>query len=124
NVAMFSKYVAGRLQNAQAKFGFGGYNELRTLYNGIDMFGNNSSGQLDAEEPRSLHLGIDIWGDADTGIFAPWEATVHSFAFNNNFGDYGATIILSHQLEGLPFFTLYGHLALADLQRIREGSHI
>jgi murein DD-endopeptidase MepM/ murein hydrolase activator NlpD len=27
-------------------------------------------------------------------------------------------------LEGLPFFTLYGHVSLADLQNIREGGYI
>jgi peptidoglycan LD-endopeptidase LytH len=49
---------------------------------------------------------------------------VHSFAFNDHFGDYGATIILSHSLDGVAFYTLYGHLALADLEHLREGAYI
>ena len=49
---------------------------------------------------------------------------IHSFAFNNNFGDYGATIILLHQLEGFPFYTLYGHLSLDDIAHVKEGKYI
>lgn len=127
DVESFCKYINDQLQNAHAKFGFGGYNELRILYTNINIFNRNLSGNMTAqaeEEPRSLHLGIDIWGKEGTEIFAPWGGMVHSFAFNDNSGDYGATIILLHQLEGLPFFTLYGHVSLADLQNIREGGYI
>jgi murein DD-endopeptidase MepM/ murein hydrolase activator NlpD len=49
---------------------------------------------------------------------------VHSFAFNNAFGDYGATIILSHQLQDVSFYTLYGHLSLASIKNLQEGVHI
>ncbi|MEP6949215.1 MAG: peptidoglycan DD-metalloendopeptidase family protein [Ginsengibacter sp.] len=123
----FSKYINHLLQNENAKFGFGGYNELRTLYTHINIFNRNVSESMTGqpeEEPRRLHLGVDIWGKEGTEIFAPWGGMVHSFAFNDSFGDYGATIILLHQLDGLPFFTLYGHVSLADLQNIREGAYI
>ncbi len=76
------------------------------------------------EEPRRLHLGIDIWGKPYTKVVAPLDGIVHSFAFNNAFGDYGATIILSHQIEGLPFYTLYGHLSLNSLKNLYEGQNI
>lgn len=121
---MFRKYIANLLQSAHANFGVGGYNELRPFYSRGSIFNSNLSEAGQDEEPRRLHLGIDIWGDEGTEIFAPWAGMVHSFAFNDNFGDYGATIILLHQLEGLPFFTLYGHVSLADLQKMREGSYI
>jgi murein DD-endopeptidase MepM/ murein hydrolase activator NlpD len=38
--------------------------------------------------------------------------------------DYGATIILQHQLEGLVFYTLYGHLTLASLETLSIGKEI
>ena len=76
------------------------------------------------EEPRRLHIGTDIWGDAGTKIFAPLGGTVHSFAFNNNFGDYGATIVMQHQLDTIVFHTLYGHLSLADIAPLQEGKYI
>jgi len=72
-------------------------------------------------EPRSIHLGIDIWLEAYTPVYTPLDAKVHSFANNDNFGDYGATIILQHELEGIPFYTLYGHLSLASLSDLKEG---
>lgn len=76
------------------------------------------------EEPRSLHLGIDIWGPAETKIYAPLGGMVHSFRFNNNHGDYGATIILQHQLETINFYILYGHLALKDIENLRVGQFL
>jgi murein DD-endopeptidase MepM/ murein hydrolase activator NlpD len=67
---------------------------------------------------------MDIWGPAGTPVFAPLGGLVHSFAFNNHDGDYGATIILSHQLDGRSFYTLYGHLSLVDLEVAREGNFV
>ncbi|MBC7722657.1 MAG: peptidoglycan DD-metalloendopeptidase family protein, partial [Pedobacter sp.] len=47
-----------------------------------------------------------------------------SFAFNNNYGDYGATIILQHELDGVTFYTLYGHLSIKDLDNLYKGKSI
>jgi peptidoglycan LD-endopeptidase LytH len=121
----FCEYINDLLQNANAKFGIGGYDELRNLYSRSNLFDNNINNDLVVvEEPRRLHIGIDIWGKEGTEIFAPLDGIVHSFAFNDNFGDYGATIILSHQLEDISFFTLYGHLSCIDLQNLYEGKVI
>ncbi len=112
----FSDWVSEKLKSAGARYGIGGYRENRVLYQRSPLF--------DAAEARTLHLGIDIWGDAGTRISAPLGGMVHSFAFNNNFGDYGATIILQHQLETISFYTLYGHLSLQDIAGIRLGQFI
>jgi hypothetical protein len=53
---------------------------------------------------------------------SPMNGLVHSFAFNNRLGDYGATIILVHQLIGKSFYTLYGHLSLNSIKNISEGA--
>ena len=55
---------------------------------------------------------------------APLHSSVHSYAYNNLFGDYGATIILSHTLEDVIFYTLYGHLSLNSIKNIQEGARI
>jgi very-short-patch-repair endonuclease len=75
-------------------------------------------------EPRRLHLGVDIWGKADTPIYVPLAGTIHSFAFNDAYGDYGATLILQHQIDDLIFHTLYGHLSLKSIQDKKEGQTI
>src|SRR3954470_19550535 len=113
----FTSYINSKLKNAKAKYGIGGYNENRIVYSRSEHFGSNE------EESRRLHLGIDIWGNASTTVFTPMGGMVHSFAFNNNFGDYGATIILLHQLDGIAFYTLYGHVSLKDIGVINEGQY-
>ena len=55
---------------------------------------------------------------------APLDGIVHSFAFNNNDSDYGATIILTHNLDGVGFHTLYGHLSLNSLKNLYEGQKV
>ncbi len=112
----FTKYVRDELTRTNSKFGIGGYLEARGVY--------SRSGQFDVagqDEPRRLHLGIDIWGKPHTPVMAPLNGIVHSFAFNNNFGDYGATIVLTHQVERQYFYTLYGHLSLNSIKNLDEG---
>ncbi|HMU08605.1 MAG TPA: peptidoglycan DD-metalloendopeptidase family protein [Ferruginibacter sp.] len=116
DTALFTAYVDARLKNTGAKFGIGGYNENRTIYRRSKLFSG--------EEERTLHLGIDIWGPAGTPVYAAFGGMVHSFAFNNDFGDYGATIILLHQLETVAFYTLYGHLSLKDISVLKQGAYI
>jgi murein DD-endopeptidase MepM/ murein hydrolase activator NlpD len=113
----FSEWVTEKLHRHNAKYGIGGYNEHRTIYGRSSHFDLN-------EEPRRLHLGIDIWGPAETPVYNFYDAVVQSFAFNDNFGDYGATIILQYQLDGVTFFALYGHLSLASLQGLSKGQFI
>lgn len=128
----FSSYVHEKLKKAKAKFGIGGYNELRGLYERSKLFSpslpiaigmENGLGD-EGEEPRRLHLGIDIWGEEGTKVYAPLGGMVHSYAYNKNFGDYGATLILLHQLDTVTFYTLYGHLSLDDLAKVTEFQYI
>jgi murein DD-endopeptidase MepM/ murein hydrolase activator NlpD len=122
NTTIFNQIVNQMLQAGNAKVGIGGYLENRVIYRRSQLF--------EEEEPRSLHLGIDIWAPAGTSVFSPMAATVHSFQDNANFGDYGPTIILQHQLEGTTFYTLYGHLnrvclpALYQEKQIAKGEKI
>lgn len=132
----FCDYINRRLEKEKALYGIGGYDEHRIVYTGSKIFDNdlpsplnkrwtvNDKESRNVAEPRRLHLGIDIWGRHGTAVIAPLNGIVHSFAFNDNPGDYGATIILSHQLEGISFYTLYGHLSLNSIKNIREGDRI
>lgn len=127
DTAKFSAYVNHQLHAEHAKFGIGGYNENRVLYQRSQLFGvaaNPALATVAETASRSVHLGIDIWGPAGTEVFLPLGGMVHSFAFNDNFGDYGATIIMQHQLDTIVFHTLYGHVSLADIARLQPGKYI
>jgi len=119
NTVRFTEYVEKQISEAGATYGIGGYNEHRTIYQRSVVFDTP-----EGEEPRRLHLGVDIWGPVDTPIYAPLEGTVHSFGFNEAFGDYGATLILQHEVNGLLFHSLYGHLSLKSIQDKMEGQEI
>ena len=120
NTEQFIEYINRKLNHAGAKYGIGGYGELRSIYSESKVFDATSV----HDEPRRLHLGTDIWGKPHTAVMAPWDGIVHSFAFNNNFGDYGTTIILTHILNGVTFHTLYGHLSLNDIKNLEGGERI
>ncbi|MFN5936444.1 MAG: peptidoglycan DD-metalloendopeptidase family protein [Sphingobacteriales bacterium] len=117
DMSLFSHYVEHSLSISHARYGIGGYNEHRTVYSRSSVFD-------DTLEPRRLHLGLDIWGKSGTPVFAIADGIVHSFAFNNRSGDYGATIIVKHEIEGSILHSLYGHLSLKDLQGLRVDEHI
>lgn len=111
---LFDAVVAEMLAAQQATVGIGGYLENRVIYRRSPHFDNEA-------EPRSLHLGVDVWVPVGTPVAAPLPATVHSLTDNANFGDYGPTIILQHEVEGTPFFSLYGHLTRTDLAGLQAG---
>ena len=117
---LFSKWINDFLFDNAATYAIGGYNENRKIYSRSKIFDQIN---ID-EEPRRLHLGMDIWGKCNTPVVAPFDGVVHSFAFNNHYGDYGTTIILSHYLGDQSFHTLYGHLSLNSIKNIQEGEHI
>jgi len=120
NTTQFSAWIDQKLQATGSLYGIGGYDEHRTVYNRSHLF----DGPTPGEEPRRLHIAVDIWGPVGTPVYAFMGGMVHSFAFNDQFGDYGATMILLHQLDGLPFYTLYGHVSLPDIQKLSSGQYV
>lgn len=120
-----SQFINQNKKAKNANFLIGGYREERNMYRRSNLFDKNVIEDSSIiEEPRNMHLGIDVWGDAGTPIYAALGGMVHSYAYNDNFGDYGATIILQHQVDMLNFYTLYGHLSLTDIAKIRSGQFI
>lgn len=93
----------------------GGYGEERSIYTS-PLFAPKG------EEPRTVHLGLDIFAAAGTPVASPLAARVHSFADNDNRGDYGPCIILEHApAPGVCFHTLWGHLARESLDGLKAG---
>ncbi|WP_339689503.1 peptidoglycan DD-metalloendopeptidase family protein [Celeribacter baekdonensis] len=116
--AWFTGQRAPDLPADQPLYGYGLYGEQRSVYM-ADQY-RDASGP----EPRSRHLGIDIFAPAGTMVCAPLPGRVHRAAYNADPLDYGHTVILEHRTaEGLPFWTLYGHLG-APLPALAEGADI
>jgi len=111
---MFSQLVSEKLRDYNCRYGIGGYMEHRTIYAFSSHFDTD-------DEPRRLHLGVDIWNAAGTPVYAPLDGLVHSYQDNNTIGDYGPTIILQHDLDGLTLYSLYGHLSRKSLEGLSKG---
>ncbi|MDR5589666.1 peptidoglycan DD-metalloendopeptidase family protein [Christiangramia sp. SM2212] len=113
----FSIFISEFLRNREATAAYGGYNELRTLYNRSQLFNNS-------EANRNIHIGLDVWVPEFSEIISPLDGKIHSFQDNDNFGDYGPTIILEHNLHNRKFYTLYGHLSRKSLDGLIAGKEV
>ncbi len=115
DVSELNDYVFGKIDQNHKVYGYGGYLEDREVYRRSNLF------NLSPGNSRSFHLGIDVWTEAGKDVYAPLDALVHSFNFNNQYGDYGPTIILEHKLDNTSFYSLYGHLSFDSLEDLYKG---
>lgn len=109
NPTICQEYIDTILKDEPASVAYGGYLEKRNLYSNSPNF--NPKG----DEVRNIHLGMDFWSKAGTRVIVPVGGLVHIFKNNKLPGDYGPTIILKHELDGIQFYTLYGHLSIESL---------
>lgn len=112
---IFENYINTFIEKNSAKVAFGGYNETRNLYKRSAIFN-----EFDKNE-RNIHIGLDLWIDAETIVLAALDGVVLSFKNNTGLGNYGPTIILEHQVKNYKFYTLYGHLSLECISKIKIG---
>lgn len=115
---IFEEYIEDHLAKNNAKVAFGGYLEKRNLYRRSENFKDNIS------EERNIHIGLDLWIKAGTSVVSALDGKIHSFQNNTAFGDYGPTIIVEHEIDGLSFYTLYGHLILESLDGKRVAQFV
>ena len=112
---IFEEFVEDHLAENNAEVAFGGYLEKRNLYRRSENFKNENI------DERNIHIGLDLWIKAGTSVLSALDGKIHSFRNNDAEGDYGPTIIVQHHIEGLTFYTLYGHLNLESLDGKQEG---
>ena len=100
------------------KVGIGFYDEVRPIYHS-DMFAQ------DHHLRRAVHIGVDLFAPAGTPIYAPLPGTVHVLRELPEEQDYGPLLILRHEpTPDLRFYTLYGHLSPAALERWHVGQRV
>ena len=106
----YGVFIQKHLEANAGKIAFGGYQEIRNLYQRSSVFKANNS------EERNIHIGLDLWINETASVHATLGGTIHSFQNNTALGDYGPTIIIQHDIEGIVFHTLYGHLSEESLK--------
>ncbi|MCR9171401.1 MAG: peptidoglycan DD-metalloendopeptidase family protein [bacterium] len=113
----WERYINQLLQKNDKKIAYGGYLEKRNIYQRSTYF-------KDAANNRNIHLGVDFWMDAGSSVHAFLDGVIHSFQDNQNYGDYGPTIVLQHSINGKSLYSLYGHLSRESLKNIAIGQEV
>lgn len=119
NAQDWENYIQSYLEKNNAQVAFGGYAEKRNIYKRSTHFN-----QANKDLERNIHLGLDLWLEAGSKVYSPLDGQIHSFANNTNYGDYGPTIILEHNIKDVPFYILYGHLSLNSIERLTRGQKV
>ena len=117
-----ARVIGAMRQGDAAAVGLGGYGEARLLYT-TPAFA--PPGDDPAAEWRTVHLGVDVWVPEGTPLHAPLSGTVRIVRDNATSLDYGPMVVLQHETDrGVPFFSLYGHLARRTLDHLVEGQRV
>lgn len=98
----------------------GGYLEPRPLYTSGTYGREGNSGM----EDRTIHLGIDFWLPSGTRVHTPWEGEVIICTNDAGEKEYGGLVVLKHDLDGLVFYSLYGHLHPESIMANPLGSNL
>lgn len=109
DISTFEKYLEEKRTLTSKYIAHGGYLEKRALY--------RKSARFQAGVVRDIHMGIDLWAPAGTTVHAFMDGVVHSYAYNDDAGNYGPTLILEHDFKGKKLYTLYGHLSISDMDK-------
>ena len=120
DIDSFTVTVFDEMQQAKAAVGIGRYDEPRLVYTTeeYNMPGDNGP------RSRTIHIGLDLFMPAGTPLYAPLDGTVQTIVNDAGDKEYGPLLILKHQVEGLTFFTLYGHNSIATLEMWAKGDRV
>jgi len=122
DIITFENYLEEKRSENDKFVAHGGYKEQRALY--------RRSARFQEGAVRDVHMGMDLWAPAGTTVHAIMDGKIHSFADNEDAGNYGPTLILEHDFKGKKLYSLYGHLSKSDMQgwevgtRFRESEQI
>ncbi len=99
----------------------GSYGEPRAVYTAPAF----RLGTHPIADRRSVHLGVDVFLPAGSPVHAPCDGVVETVEFREARLDYGGMVVLRHETpDGVPFWTLYGHLSRASAGALRQGQSV
>jgi len=98
----FQQLVFSELASTGKNWGVGRYLEERRLL-------LTPYPQMQAEG-RFFHVGLDIVVPQGWPLYAPLSCVVVEADFDTGLGNYGGYVKLRHELGGVIFYSLYGHL--------------
>ncbi len=113
DIEVFEQYLDQQRKDTDRYIAYGGYLEQRALYRNSDRFQKGAV--------RDIHLGIDLWAPAGTSVHTIMDGIIHSFANNDDHGNYGPTLILEHDWNGEKLYSLYGHLSVDSMDGWEVG---
>ncbi|HEU4734676.1 MAG TPA: aminotransferase class III-fold pyridoxal phosphate-dependent enzyme [Kofleriaceae bacterium] len=117
----FTGRVLAAMRAAGARVAAGRYDEPRLLY----VTPAFTAGDGTLAEHRTVHLGLDLFAEAGTPVHAPLDGIVHAADEHAIPLDYGGVIMLRHETsDGVPFYTLYGHLSRASFAHLAVGQRV
>ena len=115
---MSTARIEAAMERAGVEVAIGRYDEPRHCYTTPAFAGGDGT----LAEPRTIHLGLDLFAPAGTPVVAPLDGVVHAADQRALQQDYGGVLILEHQTEdGIPFYTLYGHLNRESFRGLTVG---
>ncbi len=101
-------------RSMKSEFGVGRFNEVRKNMYTTELF----------KGERNIHMGIDIAAPVNHPIKSFYEGTLFMKAYNGAAGDYGYTLIIEHEFDGIPLWALYGHLSQKSFEAKNVGEKI
>jgi murein DD-endopeptidase MepM/ murein hydrolase activator NlpD len=110
----FNQMVFEELESSSHQWGIGKYLEERK--NMLRDYPNI------IEEKRYYHLGLDIIVPFDTSIYSPLNAEVFEIGKEILIGNYGGFVLLKYDINGVIFYSFYGHLKTPHL--VNKGDKI
>lgn len=92
----------------------GGYLEKRTGMYTAPQFKNT----------RNVHMGIDIWAKAGEVVYSPFDGNICYLDNHPEQGNYGGTVVSSHQIGDTVYYILFGHLSKRSTEALTKGQSI
>jgi murein DD-endopeptidase MepM/ murein hydrolase activator NlpD len=106
-----TKGIFEEIKKSGKQWGFSGYFENRTrVLRNTRIF----------REGRIYHVGIDLFAPVGTGLHAPLGGQVVVAEYEDGVTNYGGMIVLKHNINGVVFYSLYGHLNKEFLPKIGQ----